>query len=205
MKTDQSGQRTGDRQGSVGQEPVLDRDRVERLGLAALVVDDNRSVVRVVASLLESHGFQVHTAFDGAEGLEKARRERPDVIVLDVLMPELDGYEVARLLQDEPGTAGIPILMLTVTGRVDDPDLEEDEVAERIQERMKGFDAGALDFVSKPIKARALLRRIESLLWWDLPVQPDQQGTAKGRAAFPGMTDGEWAGADRMGRTARDA
>ncbi len=165
-----------------GDEFVLDTDRVRRLGLTALVVDDNRSVVRVVTALLERHGFHVHTAFDGAEGLEKARREHPDVIVLDVLMPELDGYQVARLLQEEPGTTGIPILMLTVTGRVDDPELDEEEIAARIQERMKGFDAGALDFVSKPIKARVLLRRIESLLWWDLPVESDQTGRSEGRA-----------------------
>ena len=174
MNVGQRGQSPGDRSDLTPEDSVLDRDRVERLELTALVVDDNRSVVRVVASLLEGHGFQVHTAFDGAEGLKKARRERPDVIVLDVLMPELDGYEVARLLQEEPGTAGIPILMLTVTGRVDDPELDQDEVAERIRERMRGFDAGALDFVTKPIKARALLRRIESLLWWDLPVGGDQ-------------------------------
>ena len=171
-----------DRREANGDAPVLDVARVKQLGLEALVVDDNRSVVRVVASLLEGHGFKVHTAFDGARGLETARRERPDVIVLDVLMPELDGYEVARLLQEEPGTAGIPILMLTVTGRVDDPELDEEQIAERIQERMKGFDAGALDFVSKPIKAKTLLRRIESLLWWDLPVESIETGKREGRA-----------------------
>ena len=169
-------------QEATGDEFVLDKDRVRSLGLTALVVDDNRSVVRVVTALLESHGFYVHTAFDGAQGLEKARQEHPDVIVLDVLMPELDGYQVARLLQEEPETAGIPILMLTVTGRVDDPALDEEEIAARIQERMKGFDAGALDFVSKPIKARVLLRRIESLLWWDLPVESDQARRSEGRA-----------------------
>jgi len=176
------GQGSEDKHELIGEDPVLDKDRVGRLGLKALVVDDNRSVVRVVASLLESHGFRVHTAFDGAEGLNEARREHPDVIVLDVLMPELDGYEVARLLQEEPETAGIPILMLTVTGRVDDPELDEEEIAERIQERMKGFDAGALDFVSKPIKAEALLRRIKSLIWWDLPVEADQQGKPERRS-----------------------
>jgi two-component system alkaline phosphatase synthesis response regulator PhoP len=189
----------------VREDPVLDKDRVGRLGLTALVVDDNRSVVRVVASLLESHGFHVYTAFDGAEGLEKARRERPDVIVLDVLMPELDGYEVARLLQDEPETAGIPILMLTVTGRVDDPDLDEAEVAERIRERMKGFDAGALDFVTKPIKARALLRRIEGLLWWDLPVGADQQERPERPRTSPPGNDGHVVGKNELdGKDDRD-
>ena len=150
---------------------VLDVARVRRLGLTALVVDDNRSVVRVVATLLERHGFEVYTAFDGVEGLEKAASKCPDLIVLDVVMPRLDGYEVARRLQEDPDTAGIPILMLTVMGRVDDPALGEEEFERRIEERMQGFDAGALDFVSKPIKAKALLRRVDGLIWWDLPVQ----------------------------------
>jgi DNA-binding response OmpR family regulator len=150
--------------------PILDVERVKRLELTALVIDDNRSIVRLVAALLENHGFEVLTAFDGVEGLEKATTEHPDLIVLDVVMPKLDGYEVACRLQDDPDTDTIPILMLTVKGRVDDPELDEGQFEQRIQERMKGFDAGALDFVSKPIKAKELLRRVDGILWWDLPL-----------------------------------
>jgi CheY-like chemotaxis protein len=144
---------------------------VERLGLTALVIDDNHSIVRVVAGLLRKHGFEVLTALDGAEGLEKATTEHPDLIILDLVMPELDGYDVACLLQNDPDTADIPILMLTVRGRVDDPQLDEEQVEQGIRERMKGFDAGALDFMSKPIKANTLLRRVDGLLWWDLPLE----------------------------------
>ena len=151
---------------------VLDTKRIRQLGLSALVVDDNRSVVRVVRALLERHGFQVFTAFDGAEGLEIASSQQPDLVVLDVVMPRLDGYEVARLLQNHPDTAGIPILMLTVKGRVDGPKLEGPEFEERLDERMRAFDAGALEFVSKPIKAQVLLRKVDGLLWWDLPMRP---------------------------------
>lgn len=162
------GESTDDRQQDG---PVLDVERVKRLGLRALVVDDNRSLVRIVAGLLERHGFEVLVAFDGAEGLQKAESERPDLVILDVVMPKLDGYEVARLLQEDPDTARIPILMLTVKGRVDDPELDDAEIERRIQERMQGFDAGALDFVNKPIKAKELLRRVDGLLWWDLPLE----------------------------------
>lgn len=151
--------------------PILDVERIRRLGLTALVIDDNRSIVRVVAALLEEHGFKVLTAYDGVEGLEKATTEHPDLVILDVMMPKLDGYAVACLLQEDPDTAGIPIVMLTVKGRVDDPELDEEQLEERIGERIKGFDAGALDFVSKPIKARTLLRRVDSVLWWDLPFE----------------------------------
>jgi DNA-binding response OmpR family regulator len=151
--------------------PILDVERIRRLGLRALVIDDNRSIVRVVAALLQKHGFKVSTAYDGVEGLERATTEHPDLVILDVVMPELDGYEVACRLQEDADTAGIPILMLTVKGRVDDPELDEEQLEERIGERMKGFDAGALDFVSKPIRAKALLRRVDSVLWWDLPLE----------------------------------
>ena len=151
--------------------PILDVERVKRLGLTALVIDDNHSIVRVVAALLRKHGFDVLTAYDGVEGLDKAITKHPDLIILDVVMPRLDGYEVACLLQNDPDTADIPILMLTVRGRVDDPQLDEQQVEQRVQERMKGFDVGALDFVSKPIKAKTLLRRVDGLLWWDLPLE----------------------------------
>lgn len=139
------------------------------LGLTALVVDDNRAVVRIVATLLERRGFQVLTAHDGAEGLAKAMNELPDLMILDVLMPKMNGYEVARRLQDDPATAAIPIIMLTVKGRVDEDGLDEDEMGQRVKERLRGFEAGAVDFLSKPVKAREMLERVERLLWWDLP------------------------------------
>jgi two-component system alkaline phosphatase synthesis response regulator PhoP len=132
-----------------------------------LVVDDNRSLVRVMAGVLQKSGFHVFTAFDGEEALRVARLERPDLIVLDIVMPKLDGYEVCRRLQSDPATAAIPILMLSVKGQVDDPGLDAASIEARLEERMAGFDAGALDFLSKPIRAGELLERVNKLLLLD--------------------------------------
>ena len=141
-----------------------------------LVVDDNRSVVRIIQVLLQKEGFEVLTAFDGLEALQKAQEEKPDLIILDVVMPKMDGYEVCRLLQDDPDTAAIPVLMLTVKGQVDDPDLDERALDTGIQERMEGYEAGAIEFLSKPIKAKELLDRVKTLLWFDrLPIEGDSE------------------------------
>lgn len=131
-----------------------------------LVIDDNRSIVRVVQALLQKEGFEVLTAFDGIEGLQKAQEENPDLVILDIVMPRMDGYEVAQLLQDDPDTAAIPILMLTVKGQIDDPSIDARTLASRIQEQMDGYEAGAVEFLSKPIKAKALLDRVKAMLWF---------------------------------------
>ncbi len=136
-----------------------------------LVVDDNHSIVRLIGALLQKDGFEALTAFDGLEGLQKAREEKPDLIILDIVMPRMDGYEVSRLLQDDPDTAAIPVLMLTVKGQIDDPSLDDHALEAGIRERMDGYEAGALEFLSKPIKAKELLDRVKALLWFDrLPV-----------------------------------
>ena len=136
-----------------------------------LVVDDNRSLVRIIQGLLQKEGHEVLTAFDGVDGLQKAREEKPDLIILDVVMPRMDGYEVCRLLQDDPDTAAIPVLMLTVKGQVDAHDLDDRALETGIRERMEGYEAGAVEFLSKPIKAKELLERVKTLLWFDrLPV-----------------------------------
>ncbi len=132
-----------------------------------LVVDDNHSVVHIIEALLQKGGFEVLTAFDGMEGLEKAQDEKPDLIILDIVMPRMDGYEVCRLLQDSPDTAAIPILILTIRGQVDIPDPDDGSLDLSIQEQMAGFEAGALDFVNKPIKAKELLKRVKALLWFE--------------------------------------
>ncbi len=132
-----------------------------------LVVDDNRSVVRLIEALLQKEGFEVLTAFDGLEGLQKAREEKPDLMILDIVMPRMDGYEVCRLLQDDHDTAAIPVLILTVKGQVDEPGIGDQDVEARVREQMAGYEAGAVDFLSKPIKAKKLLERVRTLLWFD--------------------------------------
>jgi DNA-binding response OmpR family regulator len=81
-------------------------------------------------------------------------------------MPRLDGYQVCRALQQHPETSHIPILLLSVKGQLDDPDLDDTTREARLQERMEGFEAGASDFLSKPVKAKELEERIKMLLWF---------------------------------------
>ena len=134
-------------------------------------------MVRIVEVLLQREGFETLTAFDGLEGLQKAREEKPDLIILDIVMPRMDGYEVCRLLQDDADTASIPILMLTVMGQLDDPTLGDQAIETHVRERMEGFEAGAVDFLSKPIKAKDLLDRVKTLLWFDgFPVDIPESG-----------------------------
>jgi CheY-like chemotaxis protein len=133
-----------------------------------LVVDDNRSLVRVIEGILQRQGYEVLTAFDGVEGFEKAKKEKPDLIILDIVMPKMDGYEACRHLQRNPSTAEIPILMLTVKGQVNEAANPEDQrdYYDRIRERLAGFDAGALEFLSKPVTAKELVKQVQRLLWF---------------------------------------
>ena len=131
-----------------------------------LIVDDNRSVVVLTEGVLRKEGFQVSTAFDGIEGLEKAVREKPDLIILDIEMPGMDGYEVCKRLQQHAPTAKIPVLMLTVKGQLDTVAKPDKRTYEsRLAERNKGFEVGAIEFISKPIQAKALVAQVKRLLW----------------------------------------
>jgi DNA-binding response OmpR family regulator len=130
-----------------------------------LVVDDNQSVVRAIEGILKKQGYDVLTAFDGEEGLRAAHSQRPNLIILDIVMPKMDGYEVCQRLQADPDTSSIPVLMLTVKGQVDVPSDSRATYNARLQERMAGFEVGALEFMSKPVRAKDLIERVNGLLW----------------------------------------
>jgi two-component system alkaline phosphatase synthesis response regulator PhoP len=115
-----------------------------------LVVDDEAVLVETIAYNLEQAGYAVVTAADGASALEAARREKPDLIILDLMLPEMDGLEVCRQLRRENNTFTTPIMMLTARGE------EIDKVV--------GLEVGADDYVTKPFGRRELLARVRALL-----------------------------------------
>jgi two-component system alkaline phosphatase synthesis response regulator PhoP len=115
-----------------------------------LVVDDEAVLVETMAYNLEQAGYQVITVADGASALEAARRIKPDLIILDIMLPEMDGFEVCRQLRQERATATTPIMMLTA---------KSDEI-----DKVVGLEVGADDYVTKPFGRRELLARVRALL-----------------------------------------
>jgi len=115
-----------------------------------LVVDDEPEAVELVEFNLKGAGYEVSTAGDGAEALSKARRIQPNLVILDVMMPEIDGMEVCKLLRRDPATSTIPIIMLTA---------KASEV-----DRVLGLELGADDYVVKPFSPRELVLRVKKIL-----------------------------------------
>jgi class 3 adenylate cyclase len=115
-----------------------------------LIVDDNERTNNLVNMLLTNAGYETETAFDGVQALKAVTANPPDLVVLDVMMPRMDGYEVAEKLRARLETRSIPILMLTALRELD--------------EKVKGLDAGADDFLVKPFNTVELLARVRSLI-----------------------------------------
>jgi CheY-like chemotaxis protein len=126
-----------------------------------LVCDDERSLLLIAQRVLEKEGFDVVTASDGVEGLKKAQETRPDIIVLDIVMPEMNGYEVCRRLQSRPETCNIPVIFLSVKGNVDE---KKGTSNQGLREINRGFAQGAVDFLNKPVPARELIDAIRKAL-----------------------------------------
>ncbi|MFZ5917719.1 MAG: response regulator [Chloroflexota bacterium] len=130
-----------------------------------LVVDDDRPTVLIISSVLEKQGFQVFSACEGIEALRLAVEAKPHLIILDIMMPGMDGYQVARRLKRSPETADIPVLMLSAKGDITKRTQDPSRFASRVQDRLEGFDSGAVDFLTKPVKGKDLVRRVKALLW----------------------------------------
>jgi len=115
-----------------------------------LVVEDDTEMVDLLRFNLQKAGFAIATATDGIEALKKVRSLAPDLILLDLMLPELDGFSVCEILRQDPDTASIPIIMLTALSN---------ELA-----RMTGLASGANDYFSKPFSPRQLVSRVKDLL-----------------------------------------
>lgn len=115
-----------------------------------LVVDDQQANVRLLQIALEPKGYEVHCAYDGRQALEKVQEKRIDLILLDVMMPGMDGVEVKRKLNESPSTADIPVIF--VTGR------------DSVSDKVEGFNLKADDYVTKPFEPEELLARIRTVL-----------------------------------------
>src|SRR5574341_1102419 len=115
-----------------------------------LVVDDDKAIVRLVQSYLEKEGMRVLTAYDGEDAMRVIRVERPDLIVLDLMLPKKDGIEVTRWLRADKDLAATPVLMLTA--RVEDAD------------KIQGLELGADDYLTKPFNPREVVARVRAIL-----------------------------------------
>lgn len=117
--------------------------------LKILVCDDERHIVRLIQVNLERQGYTVVTAFDGKEGLEKILSEKPDLVVLDVMMPYMDGFEVLKSLRKEPATQDLPVIMLTA--KAQDKDVFE------------GYHYGADMYLTKPFNPMELVTFVKRI------------------------------------------
>jgi len=115
-----------------------------------LAVDDQRHIARLVQYHLERAGYEVELAYDGAQALEKVRESCPDLVILDVMLPKLDGFEVLRQLKEDPATENIPVIMLTAKSDSDDA--------------LQGYDRGAQWYLVKPVDPLELLAFVKNVL-----------------------------------------
>jgi len=115
-----------------------------------LLVDDDLDTLRLVGLMLQRQGYQIVAANNGLQALSSAEKEQPDIILLDIMMPEMDGYEVAKRLRNNPSTSQIPIIMFSAKNQVED--------------KLIGFEAGADDYLTKPTQPRELFAHIRAVL-----------------------------------------
>ena len=134
-----------------------------------LIIDDDLDTLRLVGLMLQKKGYQIVAANNGKQGLLKVEEEAPDLILLDVMMPEMDGYEVARRLRENPATDSIPILMFTAKSQLDD--------------KVTGFESGVDDYLTKPTHPTELHAHVKALLARSVTTT-DKDAASKKKKAF---------------------
>ena len=126
-----------------------------------LIVEDDHDIVDMVDYNLKEHGYETVSAFNGKKGIESAEKEQPDLIILDIMLPVIDGFEVCKILKNNQKTANIPIIILSAKSQ------ETDKVV--------GLELGADDYVTKPFSPRELIARIRAILRRGPENQPAQK------------------------------
>ncbi len=124
-------------------------------GKYVLIVDDDPDLVETVAMMLESKGFEVGKAYDGIEGEEAIKKRRPDVLVLDVMMPRKNGYQLCKELKSNKWTSDIPVVLLTAVGEA---------VPTTSYSHAEGMALEAEDFIPKPVDAATLVEAVQRLI-----------------------------------------
>lgn len=124
-------------------ENIMDKKKI-------LLVDDEKDLVETVSFRLEAFGYKVIPAYDGKEALEKAKKDKPDLIILDLMLPKIDGYKVCRMLKFDEKYKNTPVIMFSARAQDSDKEL--------------GRQVGADDYITKPFDAAVLLEKIKSLL-----------------------------------------
>jgi len=122
-----------------------------------LVVDDDKDVAGTIERTLRRKNYEVIVAYSGAQALQLVQERRPDLVVLDIMMPRMDGIEVCQRIRSLPNVASVPILFLTAKGKIED--------------KIEGFEAGADDYLTKPFDLRELELRVRALLRRSLPTE----------------------------------
>ena len=120
------------------------------MGEKILIVDDDLDTLRLVGLMLQHQGYRIIAASSGIQAISLSQGDKPDMVLLDIMMPDMDGYEVARKLRSDPATNTIPIIMFTAKTQVDD--------------KVQGFDAGADDYLTKPTQPRELFAHVKAVL-----------------------------------------
>jgi DNA-binding response OmpR family regulator len=138
-----------------------------------LIIDDDVDTLKLVGLMLQRQGYEISAASNGEQGIAKAVAEKPDVILLDVMMPDMDGYEVARQLKKHPITQATPILMFTAKTQLDD--------------KVKGFEVGADDYLTKPTHPSELQSHVRALLSRTIPVKAEEAAAPGGASHSHGI------------------
>jgi DNA-binding response OmpR family regulator len=137
-----------------------------------LIVDDDVDTLRLVGLMLQRQGYQIVAANNGNQALIMAKTEQPDLILLDIMMPDLDGYEVTRQLRKSPDTSKIPIIMFTAKSQLED--------------RVTGFEVGADDYLTKPTQPRELFAHVQEILAPPTSCRTRPSGSTRSCCRHPG-------------------